>query len=662
MSDPRIGTRLGAYTIEHLIGRGGMSVVYLAEHARLRRKVALKLITPELASDEEFRDRFLRESETAAAIDHPNIIPIYDADEIDGTLFIAMRYVGGPDLKKLIERDGRLDLGSAIAIVTQIASALDAGHGRGLVHRDVKPANVLIEPQSGRGHHVYLTDFGLTKHRDSQSRLTGTGQFVGTIDYMAPEQIQAQAVDARADIYSLACLAYECLTETPPFERDSDVAVMWAHVQDPPPKISERRADLPPEIDEVFAQALAKDPAARHPSCGAFADALVALSGGRTPLPTVRQEIVTERSGWRRYLPGSLDTAVLLALAAVAVVFLLRADRAPERPDENARDPFAVSIESGVLALDPETLAIEAAIPVEIGASHGGSDNPGEELGNPLSQMVSVGNALYVNRTGGVARIGVTSLEEVNDAFTDLEAPGDYGIGLAAGEGFLWAAAGHTRTEAGGTWIIQIKSLATTPTGVRDTEIQRFRVGTSKALAADDDYLWVCGPPGSGLRRYSYRDLQAGNGSPLVLEDVECNSSGNAITVHGDHVWVVTGSGELVRIDEDETKDVKRVEVADARGVAAGEEGVFVLTSDAATFDSTVVKLDPVTLQLDGEPARLDEGTWIDVGAGGVWVVQKANERVVKLDPETLQVVEEKDLERGPTQVLADPSGVWIAF
>ncbi len=203
--DPRVGTELGPYRIEAVIGRGGMGVVYLATHSGLDRKVALKLLTPEYADDEGFRARFLRESKLAAAIDHPNIIPIYEAGQIDGTFFLAMRYVEGIDLQRRLV-SGPLDPRNATAIVAQVASALDAAHSAGLVHRDVKPGNVLLAPSQALdgSDHVYLTDFGLTKQRGSQSDLTQAGGFLGTLDYIAPEQIEGKAVDGRADQYALA--------------------------------------------------------------------------------------------------------------------------------------------------------------------------------------------------------------------------------------------------------------------------------------------------------------------------------------------------------------------------------------------------------------------------------------------------------------------------
>src|SRR5205085_12022619 len=239
----------------------------LAEHLRLPRKVALKLLAPELADDDRFRERFLRESQLAASLDHPNVVPVYDADETDGVLYIAMRYVEGADLRELLRRSSPLTPARAVAIVGQAAAGLDAAHRRGLVHRDVKPGNILI----GEDDHAYVSDFGLTKQASSQSGLTATGQLVGTLDYVAPEQIQGQPVDGRTDVYSLSCVVYECLTGARPFERDTEVAVIWAHLQDAPPLLSEQRPDLPRELDAVFAKGMAKLQNERYPTCAELA-------------------------------------------------------------------------------------------------------------------------------------------------------------------------------------------------------------------------------------------------------------------------------------------------------------------------------------------------------------------------------------------------------
>jgi serine/threonine-protein kinase len=265
--DPRVGTELAGYGIESLLGWGGMSVVYLAEDLRLKRRVALKLLTARLAEDESFRDRFLRESELAASIDHPNIVPIYEAGTTEELLYIAMRYVEGRDLKERLQL-GRLDPGEAIGIVAQVASALDAAHARGLVHRDVKPSNVLLDTgaRPDGSDHVYLADFGLTQRVSEGAGIGEDGQLLGTIDYVAPEQIAGEEIDGRADVYSLGCVLYECLVGQPPFRSDSDLAVVFAHLEAEPPPPSAGRPELPAALDAVIARALAKEPEQRYPS------------------------------------------------------------------------------------------------------------------------------------------------------------------------------------------------------------------------------------------------------------------------------------------------------------------------------------------------------------------------------------------------------------
>ena len=271
-----IGSQVSGYQIVEQIGRGGMAVVYRAFDTRLDRSVALKILTPELARDAPFRQRFLREMRAAAAVDHPHIVPVFDAGEADGNLYIAMRYVSAQDMRTLLDREHTLPAIRTAHIVTQVASALDEAHSHGLVHRDVKPGNMLLGRVAGSGQpdHVYLSDFGLSKQSLSQVSITSTGQFLGTLDYMAPEQIESGPVDGRADQYSLACTAYEMLAGEPPFRREQGLAVMWAQLSTPAPALTARRPDLPPAVDDVMARALAKSPDDRYRTCGDFAESL----------------------------------------------------------------------------------------------------------------------------------------------------------------------------------------------------------------------------------------------------------------------------------------------------------------------------------------------------------------------------------------------------
>ena len=277
------GSQIAGYRLEERIGHGGMAVVFRAQDERLQRQVALKVLSPALATDEAFRHRFIRESRSAAAVDDPHIIPVFEAGDADGVLFIAMRYVPGGDAGTLVHRLGPLPIERAVAIISAVASALDAAHAAGLVHRDVKPANMLVDTRPGRSDHVYLSDFGLTKGALSSASLTGTGQFLGTPTYSAPEQIQGQPVDARTDEYALACAAFVLLSGEPPFPRDEGMAVLYAQLQTPPPKLTSRRPGLPPEVDDVLARALSKAPEDRYASCGEFADALRLAFGLQQP-------------------------------------------------------------------------------------------------------------------------------------------------------------------------------------------------------------------------------------------------------------------------------------------------------------------------------------------------------------------------------------------
>ena len=319
--DTRIGTEVAGYRIEAAIGRGGMGAVYLAEHLRLGRKVALKLLAPELAGNTKFRERFLRESRIAASIDHPNIVPVYDADEVDGVLFIAMRYVEGTDLRGLISTEGRLDPARTATIADQLCDALDTAHARGLVHRDVKPGTCWSIPRrdaDGRDH-VYLSDFGLTKRALSVSGLTQTGQLVGTIDYVAPEQVKGDKVDGRADLYSLACVLYQCLTGEVPFPRDLEVAVLWAHVQEEPPSLA--KAGLSKPVDEVLRKALAKEPGDRYQSGGALATAFSKAVGAELR-PGRRRSTRRMRSRRRRVVTILAIVAAIVAAAVGAFLLL----------------------------------------------------------------------------------------------------------------------------------------------------------------------------------------------------------------------------------------------------------------------------------------------------------------------------------------------------
>jgi len=357
------GSRIAGYRLEEPIGEGGMAVVFRARDERLQRQVALKILSPALVGDEEFRRRFIRESRSAAAVDDPHIIPVFEAGDANGVLFIAMRYVPGGDVGTLVRRLGPLPGARAAAIISAVAAALDAAHAAGLVHRDVKPANMLVDARPGRPDHVYLSDFGLTKGSWSSTSLTSTGHFMGTLDYSAPEQIRGQKVDARTDEYALACVAFAVLSGKPPFHRDEAMAVMYAQLSEPPPMLGSLRSDLPPEVDEVMQRALAKAPEDRYPSCGEFADALrIAL-------------------GLRRYNsePPALDQQSLADQAAPPGTHAsMTADPAARRSDEAIKQyrQTLVHQRDALGPNHPDTLATRFSMAREMAAcgDHAGAE------------------------------------------------------------------------------------------------------------------------------------------------------------------------------------------------------------------------------------------------------------------------------------------------
>src|SRR3954452_2739464 len=283
---PEIGEELAGYRIEDVAGRGGMGVVFRAEHLHLGRIVALKVLTADLAGNRSFRQRFVREAQTAARLDHPNIVPVFDAGDADGLLYIAMKYIDGVDLGHVVDTEERLSPQRTVDLLTDIADALDVSHGAGLVHRDVKPGNVLVDNRRS-----YLTDFGLTKRIASRTALTAAGRTVGTAAYLAPEQIRGQDVDARTDIYAFGCVLYECLTGDVPFTRDTDMAVLWAHLEQDPDPPSSRVSELPKGLDAVFAKALAERKEDRFTSAGELMRAAAEATNAERPESSARNKV-----------------------------------------------------------------------------------------------------------------------------------------------------------------------------------------------------------------------------------------------------------------------------------------------------------------------------------------------------------------------------------
>jgi hypothetical protein len=343
------GDDFAGYRIEQRLGRGGMGLLYLALEPGLERRVALKLIAPEAASDDVFAKRFAEESRIAAAIEHPNVVPIYAAGQEEGVPWIAMRYVAGSDLGRRLAREGRLGPRQAVELIAQIGNGLDAIHAAGLVHRDVKPANVLLSGEPG-AEHAYITDFGVARNVATESGLTQTGRFVGTLDYVAPEQISGGPVDARVDVYALGCLLFKLLTGAVPFPREGEAARLYAHLHDPPPVPSLYAPEAPMALDDVVVRAMSKQPDDRYPSAGDLGRAAQAALGG-TPVAAPERTVATGAAATRESEPPT-----------------------QKLPDEPQAGPGRRGLLLGVGAL-----ALVAAVVLAIVLSSGGGDGASGE-------------------------------------------------------------------------------------------------------------------------------------------------------------------------------------------------------------------------------------------------------------------------------------------
>jgi hypothetical protein len=380
MSEPGHGIELfegdefAGYRVERRLGRGGMGMLYLALEPGLERHVALKLIAPEASADEVFARRFAEESKIAASIEHPNVVPIYAAGKENGVPYIAMRYVAGADLARRLAREERLEPPVATELVAQVANGLDAIHAAGLVHRDVKPANVLLSGAEG-GEHAYITDFGVARNVATESGLTQTGRFVGTLDYVAPEQISGDAVDARADVYALGCLFFKLLTGEVPFPKEGEAARLFAHLNDPPPAPSLYVPEVSMALDDVVVRAMSKSPDDRYPSAGDLGRAAqAALRGEHPALP--ERTVATGAAA-----TGTAETISVDAEEAAATRQLRHT--APTSAPAGSPDPRPVR-RSGRLALvgGSLALALAAAAAVMALANGGGGSPPAPAAGD----------------------------------------------------------------------------------------------------------------------------------------------------------------------------------------------------------------------------------------------------------------------------------------
>ena len=586
------GSLVAGYRVDSLLAHGGMGVLYRATQLSLDRPVALKVIKPELAEDGDFRARFILESQIAASIDHPNVIPIHEADEADGILFIAMRYVQGIDLARLIRRDGALEPSHAVRILSDVAAALDAAHARGLVHRDVKPANVLVTG-SPDAEHVYLTDFGLVKRSASTGGLTKTGQWVGTLDYVAPEQLRGDPVDARADVYALGCLAYQALTGSVPYPRGEDVAKLWAHMHTPPPSLREPAPSTPAALDEAVMRAMAKQPDDRFATAGEFSRAAAAALDRR---------------------PGSTRAAGTPPVG--------EADAARTKPSPRSRVGRAALAAGGLVAV--AVLAV-----VLLSGGDGGSEreaNPaGRVVGHPIAVGSSPGQAV-----GGGGAIWVTNSDDATVSRIDPESNSVRGspirvgrrpVFLASGPGTIWV----SNSEHGTVTRIDTRSnraVATIDVG-----------GAPLGIASGEGAIWVADAQNNEVVRIDPASNQV---SPRRIPVGELPF---AVAAGAGAVWVTNSDDNtLTKIDPDTNRAMgKPLFVGTAPGaVAVGEGGVWVANGK----DDTVVRVAPGSFRVVGKPIPV--GRFPDsltVGEGAVWVANEADNTVTRIDPRTSEIV-----------------------
>jgi len=641
---PVTGQQFGAYRLDDILGRGGMGVVYRAEHLHLSRTVALKVLAPELSRDADFRGRFLRESRMAAALDHPSVVTVYDAGEVDGSLYLAMRLVPGEDLAAVLRRKGTLGFDEALALLGQVGDALDAAHVAGLVHRDVKPGNILVE-----GNRAFLTDFGLTKPTQADmTAMTATGVFLGTPDYAAPEQISGSRLDGRADVYALGGVLHECLTGSRPFPRNAQVAVLYAQLHEPPPRPSELRPELPPALDGVIGCALAKAPSQRYATC---AELLGAARSALEERPTAPRHVVVEA-------PPTAATAAIPATpppAAAPPAAPPPATPPPAAPDYRRvkRGRSRAPLIAGAIA----ALFVVAA--VALFALGGGDDSseppsstrPARVAGDPIPVgkrpfgVAVTGGRLWVanNSSGTLSRMALDGSGRKDGRV------GKQPFGLATTDDAVWV----VRTASDSVLRVDTQTGQSTTAGVGDAPFFAAADGDSVYVSSDDGTVTVVDAASGKARGEpiqaggSLRGIAAENGTVWVADrandvvkrirdgkvdkTIPVGDNPVEVAIGGGAVWVANkGSDSVSRVDPD-TGEVATSKVGgEPFGVAYGEGHVWV-TSGA---DDKVWRLDPGTGRRSGRVVKLPgQPTGVTVADGSVWVTANDAGTVTRIDP-----------------------------
>jgi YVTN family beta-propeller protein len=655
MAELALGSTIADCELEEIIGRGGMGVVYKARQISLDRVVALKAIAPELSGDEEFRERFKRESRIAASIEHPNVIPVYQAGESDGLLYLTMRYVEGIDLRTLIDDEGPLEPSRAARVVAQVAAALAAAHGRGLVHRDVKPGNVLID-RPAELEHIYLTDFGIARHLASTKALTKTGAVVGTMDYLAPEQVQGLGADARSDVYSLGCVLFETLTGRVPFPRDNEAAKMFAHMSAPVPSTTEVRPEVPGPLDKMAVMAMAKEPEQRFQSATEFAEGLLAHAGtGRAPpLPPPAHPgpvapIVDVPAGEAATGPPPTEAAAPPTEAAVP-------------PTEAAVPPTEAAVPPTEAAVPPTRRAAppaEAAPPGAPAAEPSGAEVGATRAAAPPKPArrrrvpVVVGGVAAAAVVAAVAVIALSGGGETSDQGAE---PADGGQPLAPralasvqlGRGNDGVAAGGGSVYVTDRFEAAMRRLNPSSRRVVGT----IRVGKNPdSVAIGEGSVWVTNTDDNTISR-----VDPATSKQTAVASVGAGPEG--LAVGGGAVWSANTAGNSVtRIDPTSNRAVdlragrKPIQIAVAEGTAW-------VTAEA---DGTVVPLKASNGARDGDPIPVGGAPrGIAFASGAVWVAASKAAEVVVVDTSSRRVIARIPVGDNPREVRAGLGAVWV--
>ena len=633
MSELAPGVVVAGMRIESVAGRGGMGVVYRAVDLALGRPVALKVLAPGLLEDSSARERFLRESRAVAAIDHPNVVPIYSAGEHDGTVYLAMRFVGGDDLRDRVACDGPLSPRAAARVVAQVAAALDAAHAAGLVHRDVKPANILLAD----GDHVYLGDFGVARHVLSEGGLTRTGGLVGTLDWVAPEQIRGERVDGRADVYALGCVLHFALTGAVPFPRESDESRLWAHVHAAPPVPSREGTGVPPAFDAVVRRALAKRPEERFQSAGELGRAALAAAGEAVTAPAGRTDGSTTAASAdpprarRRGRPSAVlaGTALVAAALSAAAVALLTgggdgergADREPVRAPAPAsgpklrvaktfrtgRRPIAVRLAGGN-AWVASTRA-DRLTRVDIGDAR---RRPGPVVGRRPSDLTDRRGVLWV-AVAGDARVVRLDARTGRPAAPPIAVEGEP-RSIDWGQGAVWV--GEVRPEGADTLAQldprtgEVLSRTPVPEGINDV---RAAAGAVWVVGRHAEVLLKINP----ISRVVERRFRVGR-KPL------------RVAFAAGDLWVTNHDDDTVTRVDPVTRRVVTIAVGSKPyGIAPADGAVWV----ASYGDQTLARLDPRSSRMVG--ARVPVGLnpiGVAVDRRSVWATSAVEDSVARVD------------------------------